>query len=147
MQVILLDKISNLGSLGQLVKVKPGYGRNYLIPQGKAVLATEHNKAMFASRRAELEKTAQAAVATANERLAQLSNLVVEIKVKAGDEGKLFGSVGPRDIAVAITEKGFKVAKSEINLPNAIRLVGEYDVEVQFHTDVRGIVKVNIVPE
>lgn len=147
MQVILLDKISNLGNLGQLVKVRPGYGRNYLIPQGKAVLATEHNQAMFASRRAELEKAAQAALAAANERLAQLSDLVIEIKVKAGDEGKLFGSVGSRDIAVAITEKGFKVAKSEINLPNAIRVVGAYDIEVQLHTDVRGVIKVNVVPE
>lgn len=147
MQVILLDKVSNLGSLGQLVKVKPGYGRNYLIPQGKAVLATERNQAAFASRRAELEKAAQAAQAAANERLQQLIDLVVEIKVKAGDEGKLFGSVGPRDIALAISEKGFKVAKSEINLPDAIRTIGEYEVEVQFHTDVRGVVKVNVVPE
>jgi large subunit ribosomal protein L9 len=147
MQVILLDKISNLGNLGQLVKVRPGYGRNYLIPQGKAVLATEHNQAVFASKRAEIEKAAQTALVAAQERLAQLINLVVEIKVKAGDEGKLFGSVGPRDIAVAITEKGFKVAKSEINLPNAIRMIGEYDIEIQFHTDVRGVVKVNVMPE
>ncbi len=147
MQVILLDKITNLGSLGEEVKVRNGYGRNYLIPKRKAVLATERNKTMFAAKRAELEKTAQLARAAADQRLEQLSNLVIEIKVKAGDEGKLFGSVGPRDIANAIADKGFKVTKSEVILSDVIRLIGEYSVEIQLHTDVRGVIKVNIVPE
>ncbi|WP_053036122.1 50S ribosomal protein L9, partial [Vibrio cholerae] len=138
MQVILLDKIGNLGSLGDTVNVKSGYARNFLIPQGKAVMATKANVAMFESRRAELEAKVAEQLAAAQTRADQVNALeAVVIASKAGDEGKLFGSIGTRDIADAITAAGVKVSKSEVRLPEgALRNVGAYEVSVQLHSEV-----------
>lgn len=149
MEVILLEKIRNLGALGDKVKVRSGYGRNYLVPQGKAVYATADNIAKFEVRRAELEKAAAERVHAAEARKQTLTALgVVTIQSKAGDEGKLFGSVGTRDIAAAITKAGVEIDKSEIHLPSGVlRQVGEFDVEVELHSDVLAVVKVSIVAE
>ena len=149
MQVILLDKVANLGSLGDQVNVKAGYARNFLVPQGKAVPATKKNIEFFEARRAELEAKLAEVLAAAQARAAQLSALTnVTIATKAGDEGKLFGSVGTRDIADAITAAGVPVAKSEVRMPNGVlRSVGEYDIVVHLHTDVNTTVKVAVVAE
>lgn len=148
MEVILLEKIKNLGALGAKVNVKPGYGRNFLIPQGKAVPATAKNVAEFDARRAELEAKANAALADAQARAERVSALAVVIAAKAGDEGKLFGSVGTRDIAEAITKLGEAVDKSEVRLPNGVlRTTGDFDVDVQLHGEVSTTVKVTIVSE
>ena len=146
MEVILLEKVANLGNLGDKVSVKAGYGRNYLLPQGKATVASAENAAAFEARRAELEKLAAEKKAYAESRAAQLAELEVTITATAGDEGKLFGSIGTHDIADALTASGVEVAKSEIRLPNgAIRLVGEYDVAVHLHSDVDATVRVVVV--
>jgi large subunit ribosomal protein L9 len=148
MEVILLEKIKNLGALGTKVKVKPGYGRNFLIPQGKAVPATAKNVAEFDARRAELESNAQAIHAAAEARAAALAELSIVITAKAGDEGKLFGSVGTRDIAEAVTKAGQAVDKSEVRLPNgALRNTGDYTIDLQLHNDVFATVKVTVVSE
>lgn len=148
MEVILLEKVRNLGALGDKVNVRPGYGRNFLIPQGKAVPATKSNVEKFEVRRAELEKAAQEKLAGAEERKAKLEELSVTISAKAGDEGKLFGSIGTRDIALAITEAGVETAKAEVRLPEgAIRSAGDYEIELQLHTDVVATVKLAVVPE
>ncbi len=148
MQVILLEKINRLGDLGDLVTVKPGFGRNFLIPQGRAVAATKDNVQRFEERRAELEKAAAEKLAAAEKRAEALNELELEIAVRAGDEGKLFGSVGSRDIVDAIAAKGVEVEKSEVRLPNGvIRQAGEYDIEVQVHSDVVASVKVSVVPD
>ncbi len=148
MEVILLEKIKNLGALGAKVSVKPGYGRNFLIPQGKAVPATEKNVAEFETRRADLEARANAALADAQARAERVAALAVVIAAKAGDEGKLFGSVGTRDIAEAITKLGEAVDKSEVRLPNgALRSTGDYDIDVQLHSEVAATVKVTVVAE
>lgn len=149
MEVILLEKIRNLGSLGEKVKVKSGYGRNYLIPKGKAVFATEENIKKFESRRADLEKIEAEALAKAQAKHQALQALgVVTISSKAGEEGKLFGSVGTRDIAAAITNAGVEVVKSEVMLPSGVlRQVGEYDIEIELHGDLNAMVKINIVSE
>lgn len=148
MDVILLEKTRNLGDLGDQVSVKGGYGRNYLIPQGKAVPATKDSIEHFEGRRAELEKKAQENTAIARVRLAKLEQLSLTITANAGEEGKLFGSIGTRDLAITITEAGVDIEKSEIRLPEgAIRMVGEYDIGVQLHSDVTGVVKVTIVAE
>ncbi|MGL6170708.1 MAG: 50S ribosomal protein L9 [Vibrio sp.] len=149
MQVILLDKIGNLGSLGDTVNVKSGYARNFLIPQGKAVMATKANVAMFESRRAELEAKVAEQLTAAQARADQVNALeAVVIASKAGDEGKLFGSIGTRDIADAITAAGVKVSKSEVRLPEgALRNVGEFEVSVQLHSEVFATAKVQIVAE
>ncbi len=148
MQIILLEKIRRLGELGDTVKVKSGYGRNFLIPQGKAVSATEANKKFFEQRRAELEKKQAEVLAAAQARAEKLAALTVTIASKAGDEGKLFGSVGTRDIADAISKAGVAVEKSEVRLPNgALRMVGEYDISIALHSEVAGTVKVAIVAE
>ena len=149
MEVILLDKIAHLGGLGDKVSVKSGFARNYLFPQGKAVMATKDNLAAFEARRAELEAKLADVLAAAQARAAQLSALTnVTIATKAGDEGKLFGSVGTRDIADAITAAGVHVAKSEVRMPNGVlRSVGEYDIVVHLHTDVNTTVKVAVVAE
>jgi large subunit ribosomal protein L9 len=148
MEVILLEKIKNLGALGAKVKVKSGYGRNFLIPQGKAVPATEKNVAEFDARRAELERNAQEIHAAAEARAAALAELSVVITAKAGDEGKLFGSVGTRDIAEAVTKAGQAVDKSEVRLPNgALRNTGDYSIDLQLHSDVFATVKVTVVSE
>lgn len=148
MQVILLEKIKHLGALGSQVKVKPGYARNYLIPQKKAVPANAGNVAKFEAKRAEFEKMAADVLSAAEKRAAALEGMVVEIAAKAGDEGKLFGSIGTRDILDAIKQKGVEILKSEISLPDGvIRQTGEYEIFIQLHTDLRVPVKVNVVPE
>lgn len=148
MQVILLEKIRRLGNLGDTVDVRPGYGRNFLIPQGKAVSATAANKAHFEARRAELEKKQAEVLAAAQARAAKLADLTVSIAAKAGDEGKLFGSVGTRDIAEAISKAGVEVEKSEVRMPNgALRMMGEYEIELGLHTEVSATVKVVVVAE
>ncbi|PVZ09706.1 MULTISPECIES: 50S ribosomal protein L9 [unclassified Pseudomonas] len=146
MELILLEKIANLGNLGDKVSVKGGYGRNYLLPQGKATVATEANIASFEARRAELEKLAADKKSSAETRAAQLAELEVTITATAGDEGKLFGSIGTHDIADALTASGVEVAKAEVRLPNGtIRHVGEYDVAVHLHSDVEATVRVVVV--
>ena len=149
MQVILLDKIAHLGKVGDQVNVKSGSARNYLIPQGKAVMATKANIEHFEARRAELEEKAAQALAAAVDRAARLEALgSVTIASKAGDEGRLFGSIGTRDIADAITAKGVEVAKSEVRLPNGlIRTLGEHEVTFQFHGEVFSHLNVIIVAE
>jgi len=148
MEVILLERFGNLGDLGEEVSVKGGYARNYLIPQGKAVRATPENRAQFEERRAELERAANEQLAEAGARAEKLEGLVVTMVVKAGDEGKLYGSVGTKDIADAVTAEGTEVAKSEVRLPEGvIRATGEYDVDLQLHSDVMVTIKVNIVAE
>ena len=148
MQVILLDKIGRLGTVGATVKVKPGYARNYLLPFGKAIQATEKNLAEFAARRAELEATAAAKLADAQDRAAKLAELVITIAANAGDEGKLFGSIGTRDVAEAITKAGLAVEKAEVRMPaGAIRETGEFEVSIQLHSDVMQAVKLVVIPE
>jgi large subunit ribosomal protein L9 len=143
MDVILLEKVANLGNLGDQVKVKAGYGRNFLIPFGKAVPATATNITDFEARRAELEKASADKLTAAQGRASALAELEVTITANAGDEGKLFGSIGTRDIADAITAAGEEVEKSEVRLPEgALREVGEYDVSLQLHTDVTVDVKI-----
>ncbi|HNI63480.1 MAG TPA: 50S ribosomal protein L9, partial [Agitococcus sp.] len=137
MEVILLEKVANLGALGTKVNVKPGYGRNFLIPQGKAVPATKANLEAFEARRAELERQEAETLAAAQARAEQLATLAVVIAAKSGDEGKLFGSVGTRDIAEAVTAAGVAVNKLEVRLPNgALRNTGEYKIALQLHSDV-----------
>ncbi|PTQ89168.1 50S ribosomal protein L9 [Agitococcus lubricus] len=148
MEVILLEKVANLGALGTKVNVKSGYGRNFLIPQGKAVPATKANLEAFEARRAELERQEAENLSAAQARAEQLASLNVVIAAKSGDEGKLFGSVGTRDIAEAVTAAGVAVSKLEVRLPNgAIRNTGEYKVAVQLHSDVMAEVAVTIVAE
>lgn len=149
MEVILLEKTRNLGNLGDKVKVRNGYGRNFLIPHGKAVPATEANIKHFDERRAELEKQANEKLAAAQARADKLTALgSVTIPAKAGDEGKLFGSVGTRDVADAITAAGVEVSKAEVLMPNgAIRNIGDFELDVQLHSDVVATVKVSVVPE
>ena len=137
MEVILLEKVENLGSLGDRVHVKPGYGRNFLIPSGKATPATEEHIKAFEARRAELEKTAAEALSEAEARRDRLGDMVITIKAKAGDEGKLFGSIGTADIAAAIVAEGVEVERSEVRLPEgAFRQLGEYKIQLHLHTDV-----------
>ncbi|UJF21836.1 50S ribosomal protein L9 [Shewanella sp. OMA3-2] len=149
MNVILLDKIANLGSLGDQVSVKAGYARNFLLPFGKAVVANATNVEVFEARRADLEAKIAADLATATARAEKLTALEgVVIASKAGDEGKLFGSVGNRDIADAVTAAGVELAKSEVRLPlGALRTTGNFEVEVQVHTEVKAIVKISVVAE
>ena len=148
MDVILLEKIANLGNLGDKVNVKGGYARNFLLPQGKSTAATAANVEAFEARRAELEKQAAEKKAEADARAAKLADLTVTIAANSGDEGKLFGSIGTRDIAEAVSAAGVELDKSEVRLPNgALRSVGEYDVEVHLHTDVEATVKVVVVAE
>ena len=148
MDIILLEKVKNLGSLGSRVSVKSGYGRNFLIPKGKAVPATEANIAAFDARRAELERQEAEVLSAAQARAAQLAEIAVVIAAKSGDEGKLFGSVGTRDIADAITAAGVAVDKSEVRLPNgALRNTGAYTVAVHLHSDVNAEVSVTVVAE
>ena len=148
MQVILLEKVENLGSLGDQVKVRSGYGRNFLIPKGKATAATPANIARFEERRAELEKAAADALAAATVRKSGLDGLAVTVAAKAGDEGKLFGSVGTGDIAHAVTAAGQPVERHEVRLPEGpFRALGEYDVALHLHTDVNATIKLIIVAE
>ena len=149
MEVILLENISNLGGLGDKVDVKAGFGRNYLIPQGKAVPATEDAIAQFEARRAELEAAAAEALAAAEARAAELNAMqLVTIAANAGEEGKLFGSIGTRDIADAVSAAGVAVDKAEVRLPEgALREVGEYEINIQVHGDVTAIIALAVVPE
>jgi large subunit ribosomal protein L9 len=145
--VILLKKVGGLGELGDKVNVRPGYGRNFLIPTGCAVPATEDNLKAFEARRAQLEADAAAELAAAEERKTRLEGAAVTIARKAGDEGRLFGSVGTGDIAEAITETGVEVAKAEVRLPlGPLRAIGEHEVELHLHSDVDVTVRVEIVP-
>lgn len=137
MDVILMEKVDNLGDLGEKVSVKPGFARNYLVPSGKAKFATAANVAEFEARRADLEKLAAEAKAEAEERKAKAEGLKIVIVGKAGTEGKLFGSIGPREVADAITAAGLEVEKKEIRMPEGpIRTVGMYDVVLHLHADV-----------
>lgn len=148
MEVILLDKVGKLGNVGDRVDVKAGFGRNFLLPTGKAIPATAANVAEFEAKRAELEAAAASKLAEAESRATKLAGLVITIAANAGDEGKLFGSIGTRDIAEAISTGGVEVAKAEVKLPEgALREVGEYDVDVQLHSDVIAAVKVVIEAE
>ncbi|MBT7437907.1 MAG: 50S ribosomal protein L9 [Cellvibrionales bacterium] len=149
MDVILLEKVGNLGNIGDKVSVKAGFGRNYLIPNEKAVFATSKNLVDFEERRSELEAAALAGLEEANSRASSIEAIAsITIDVKASDEGKLFGSVGTKDIADAIINAGVQVEKSEIKLPDgSIREVGEFDILIQLHADVTQVVKLLIVAE
>lgn len=149
MQVILLESIKNLGELGSVVDVRPGHGRNYLIPHGKALPATKDNLAQVEARRAELEKQAAEQLAAAQERADKLAEAQVTIAQKAGEEGKLFGSVGTQDIADAITAQlGVEVAKAEVKLPHgALRQTGEFEIDLGLHAEVTVTIKLAVVPE
>ena len=148
MEVILFEKIDRLGSIGDLVNVKAGFARNYLLPQGKAKVATDANKAEIEERRAEFEKMAADTLAAAETRKEQIEALAVSITAKSGTEGKLFGSIGNVDIAAAITEAGTEVIKREVRLPEGpIRQAGEYEVVLHLHSEVNAIAKVTIIGE
>jgi large subunit ribosomal protein L9 len=148
MEVILLEKVKNLGGLGDKVRVKPGYGRNYLVPQGKAVPATKANIESFEAKRAEYQAKADKLLADAQARAARFENAEATIAANASPEGKLFGSVGPRDIAEAFAGQGLALEKSEVIMPEgAIRNIGDYEIEVSLHADVKVPVKVHVVAE
>jgi large subunit ribosomal protein L9 len=148
MQVILLQKVANLGNIGDLVNVKSGYGRNFLLPKGKATMATKDNIVKFEARRAELEQKAKDELAAAEARGAKLKGFKVTVAAKAGNEGKLFGSIGTADIAEACTRAGFKVERAEVDLQGGlIRNVGDHQVRVVLHTDVHVELTVAVVPE
>ena len=148
MEIILLEKVANLGVLGDRVKVKPGYARNFLIPKGKATEATSANLARFEARRAELERVAAEALAKAKARAEQLAELIVTLSVKTGSEGRLFGSVGPADIADAVSAAGIELQKQEVRLPTgSIRQIGEYDVDLHLHGEVKTQIRVNVIAE
>ena len=148
MDLILLEKVQNLGDLGDLVKVKAGFGRNYLVPQGKAALATKENLATFEVRRAELEAAAKEKLGQAEARQSGLEGVVVEISANASEEGNLYGSIGPREVAAAVSAIGHEITKSEVIMGEGpIRTVGEFDVVVHLHADVETHVKVVVHPE
>ena len=148
MQVILLEKVANLGNLGDIVKVKDGFGRNFLVPQGKAKRATEANKAEFAARRAELEKQQADVLTVAKARGEKLAGFVVEITQKAGVDGRLFGSVTNHDIAEGLQAKGIEVVKSEIRMPTGpLKTIGDFPVSVALHHDIVVDITVKVVTE
>ncbi|HSH97302.1 MAG: 50S ribosomal protein L9 [Methylophilaceae bacterium] len=148
MQIILLEKVVNLGSLGDVVKVKDGYGRNFLIPQGKAKRATEANKAEFAARRVELEKQQAEILVSAQARGEKLAGFVLQVSQKAGVDGRLFGSVTTGDIAEGLTAKGFEVAKAEVRLPDGpLKIVGDHAVSIALHHDVVVDVTITVIGE
>ena len=148
MDVILLEKVANLGNIGDRVKVRSGFGRNYLLPQGKATLATPANVAKFEARRAELERLAQDQLASAQRRAAALTVFKLTITAKAGTEGKLFGSIGTSDIAEACTRAGHEIARSEVRLPHGpLRTLGDHAVDLHLHADVDVALPVTIVAE
>jgi len=148
MQVILLEKVENLGNIGDQVKVRPGYGRNYLLPQGKAALATSANIARLEAQRAELERRQAQELEAARGRASNLESLRLQIAARAGTEGKLFGSLGTVDIAEACTAAGVTVKRSEVRMPDGpIRLLGEHEVEIHLQSDVNVTIKVNVVAD
>ena len=147
MEIILLKKVANLGNLGEKVDIRAGYGRNYLIPKGYAVPATADNLKRFEERRAELEQQAAEAYAIADERRETLDGRSVTIARKAGDEGRLFGSVGAADIAEAVAAMGLKLSKQELRLPTgSFRATGHYEVGVHLHPEINATLKIEIVP-
>lgn len=148
MEVILLDKIGKLGALGDKVTVKPGYGRNYLVPYGLAVPATKDNVEAFEAQRAELEAQVAERKREAEARAEQLNDIELSLVAKAGDEGKLFGSIGPRDLADALAHAGIDVAKSEVRMPEGpIRATGEYDIQLHLHAEVDATIRIVVVAE
>lgn len=148
MEIILLEKIAGLGNLGDKVSVRPGYGRNFLIPQGKAVAATAEKLAEFEKRRAELEKKAAEDLAAAQARAEAIGKLSIKIVQKAGEEGRLYGSVGTKDIAEAVTAAGVTLHKHEVRLPSGpIRQAGDYEITVHLHSDVDATVALSVIPE
>lgn len=148
MQVILMEKMANLGQLGDVVKVKNGYARNFLIPQGKAKRATESNKAEFEARRAELEAAEQAKAAAAQAGAEKINGLTVQIVQKAGVDGKLFGSVTNADIAASLAQQGFSVDKSQVRMPDGhLKQIGDYPISIGLHTDVVANITVSVLGE
>ncbi|MDH3990013.1 MAG: 50S ribosomal protein L9 [Gammaproteobacteria bacterium] len=148
MNVILLDKVENLGEIGDMVNVKPGYGRNYLLPQGKATLATKQNLAEFESRRAELEKASAEELAAAKARADLIEGMELVIPANVGSEGKLFGSVGPIDITEAFSKVGVEVARAEIRMPDGpIHEIGDFSIGLHFHSDVNVDINLKVVAE
>lgn len=148
MNIILLERVTNIGDLGEEVSVKNGFARNYLIPTGRAVRATAENRSVFEERRAELEKAANAKLTDAHERASKLVDQRVTIVARASEEGRLYGSVGPAEISRALTDAVLPVAKSEVRMPDGvIRAVGEFEVDVQFHADVTQSIEVEVVAE
>lgn len=148
MHVILLEKIGNLGELGDEVNVKAGFARNFLIPKGKAVRATEENRGVFEERRAELERAASEQLGAAEGRASALQDVSLTIAVRTGEEGKLYGSVGTQDIVEAMAREGHEVARREVRMPEGvIRVIGEYDIDLQLHSDVTVTVHVSVVAE
>ena len=148
MEVILLQKVANLGNIGDRVKVRSGYGRNFLLPEGKATLATPDNIARFEARRVELERLAREHLGSAEERAAAMKDFKLTIHAKAGTEGKLFGSIGTSDIAEHLTRAGFNIERSEVRLPHGpLRMLGEHAVNLHLHADVDVPLQVTIVAE
>jgi large subunit ribosomal protein L9 len=148
MQVILMEKVTNLGQLGDIVKVKAGYARNYLIPKGKAKRATDENKAEFEKKRAELEKAQNEILSAAQAHAAKLEGLMVQVTQKAGVDGRLFGSVTNSDISDALKAQGFEVAKGSVRLPNGpLKQVGDYEIVLDLHTDAKATIKVSVLGE
>ncbi len=147
MQVILMDKVVNLGNLGDVVKVKEGYARNFLIPKGFAKRANAENMKVFEARRAELERVAAEKLAAAQAKAAKLEGLKVEICRKAGVDGRLFGSVSPADVAEALTAQGVEIDKSAVRMPDLLKTIGEFSIEVSPHADVVASVTVTVVGE
>lgn len=148
MEIILLERIASLGILGDRIKVKSGYARNYLIPKGKATEATPSNIARFEARRAELERIATESLVNARARAEQLAELIVTLSVKSGSEGRLFGSVGAADIANAVSAAGIELQKHEVRLPDgSIRQIGEYDVDLHLHPEIKTQIRVNVIAE
>jgi len=148
MEVILLQKVANLGNIGDRVKVRSGFGRNFLLPEGKATLATPDNIARFEARRAELERLAREHLTSAEERAAAMKDFKLTIPAKAGTEGKLFGSIGTSDIAEACTRAGLKVERSEVRLPHGpLRMIGEHTVSLHLHADIDVPLHITITAE
>ena len=148
MNVILLERVNNLGDLGDEVSVKAGFARNFLLPKKKAVQANDANRAVFEEKRKELEDAANEKLAAAKERAEALNQCLLTIQVKAGEEDRLFGSVGTQDIADALVSKGLEVERSEVRLPDgAIRVLGEYEVDIQLHSDVTATIHLHVVAE
>lgn len=148
MELILLEKVQNIGDLGDTVTVKPGFGRNYLLPQGKAVPATKENVARFEAQRAELEKAAQEKLAEAEKRAEALTGLVVHIAANASEEGKLYGSIGPREVSNALADAGHEVEKAEVIMSEGpVRFTGEYEINLQLHADIESQIKLVVEAE
>ena len=148
MNVILLERVNNLGDLGDEVSVKAGFARNFLLPKKKAVQANAANRAVFEERRKELEDAANEKLSAAKERAEALNEYLLTVQVKAGEEDRLFGSVGTQDIADALVSKGLEVERSEVRLPDgAIRVLGEYEVDIQLHSDVTATIHLHVVAE